>query len=80
MLVLINRFFLGKIRPVLVEPVDYYFPFFQNLFNTIPTAVQGLFFLLCLLYLFSFVENLRSSPVRFIHRVHAHFVYTLGIL
>lgn len=80
MLVFINRFFLGKIRPVLVEPVDYYLPFFQNFLNTIPTAVQGLFFLICLLYILSFVENLRSSPVRFVHHVHAYFIQTLGIL
>lgn len=80
MLIFINRFFLGTVRPVLVEPFDYYLPFFQNFFSSIPVAVQGLFFLICLLYILSFVENLRSSPIRFVHQVHAHFTHTLGIL
>lgn len=80
MLVFINRFFLGKVRPVLVDPIDYCFPFFQNFFSSVPVAVQGLFFLICVLYILSFVENLRSSPIRFVHHVHAHFIHTLGIL
>lgn len=77
---LINRNLFGKLRPVIVEPFDFYIPLFQDFLNAIPAYVQGFFFLVILLYILPLVESLRSCPSRFGRTFHFKLVYNIGIV